>query len=87
LIYRCPDGHISFARELRHCGMKDCGKPAETISDKDIEWLYKISPNGLAISEKDLPKILDDKNMPKEVKEAVKEVFPDLKRKKRFGFV
>jgi hypothetical protein len=67
--------------------MKDCGKPAETISDKDIEWLYKISPNGLAISEKDLPKILDDKNMPKEVKEAVKEVFPDLKRKKRFGFV
>ncbi|HEU4605831.1 MAG TPA: hypothetical protein VFS46_06285 [Nitrososphaera sp.] len=41
----------------------------------------------MAISEKDLPKILDDKNMPKEVKEAVKEVFPDLKRKKRFGFV
>ena len=87
MICRCPDGHISFARELRHCGMKNCGKPAEIISDKDIEWLYKISPNGLAISEKDLHKILDDKNMPKEVKEVVKEVFPELKRKKRFGFV
>lgn len=67
--------------------MKGCGKPIETISDKDIEWLYKISPNGLAISEKDLHKMLDDKNMPKEVKEAVKEAFPELKRKKRFGFV
>lgn len=86
LIYRCADGHISFARELRHCGMKDCGQPAEIISDKDIEWLYKISPNGLAISEKDLHKILDDKNMPQEVKEAVKKVFPELKGRKRFWF-
>ena len=66
--------------------MKDCRKSIETISDKDIEWLYKISPNGLAINEKDLHKMLDDKNMLKEVKEAVKEVFPELKDRKRFWF-
>ena len=64
--------------------MKGCAKPAETISDKDIEWFYKISPGGLAMGEKDLHKILDDRNMPKEVKEAVKEVFPDLKGRKKF---
>ena len=87
MIYRCPDDHISFARELRHCGMKDCGKPVEIINNRDIEWFYKISPDGLTISERDLPKILDDRNMPKEVKEAMKKEFPNLKRKKRFGFV
>ena len=86
MIYRCHNGHISFARELRHCGLKDCRRSIATISDKDIEWLYKISPNGLAINEKDLYKMLDDKNMPKEVKEAVKEVFPELKDRKRFWF-
>ena len=67
--------------------MKGCGKPIETISEKDIGWLYKISPNGLSMNEKDLHMTLEDKNMPKEVKEAIKEVFPELKRKKRFGFV
>lgn len=66
--------------------MKGCGKPIETISDKDIEWLYKISPNGLAMHEKDLDKILEDKTMPKEVKDTVKEVFPGLKGRKRFWF-
>lgn len=67
--------------------MKGCDKLIETISDKDIEWLYKINPNGLAMNEKDLNLILEDKNMPKEVNEAIKEVFPKLKRRKRFGFV
>lgn len=85
MIYRCPDAHISFARELRYCGMKDCSKQIEVVSNADIEWLYKISPNGLAMSEKDLHKMLNDKNMPKEVKEAVKAAFPELKRK-RFWF-
>jgi hypothetical protein len=67
--------------------MKDCGKPVKIISDKDIDWFYKISPEGLAIQEKDLHMILEDKNMPNEVKEAVKDVFPELKRRKRFGFL
>jgi hypothetical protein len=83
LICKCPDGHISFARELRYCGMKGCGKPVTTVSNIDIEWFYKINPDGLAIEEKDLHKILQDRNMPKEVKEIMKETFPEL-RKPRF---
>jgi hypothetical protein len=67
--------------------MKGCGKPIDAISDKDIEWLYKISQNGLTMSEDDLDRLLGDKNMPKEVKETVREAFPELKRRKRFGFV
>ena len=67
--------------------MKGCGKPIDIISDKNIEWLYKISPNGLAMNEKDLNRFLEDKNMPNEVKETVREVFPQLKKSKRFGFV
>lgn len=67
--------------------MKGCGKPIDIISDKNIEWLYKISPNGLAMNEKDLNRLLEDKNMPNEVKETVREVFPQLKKRKRFGFV
>lgn len=59
----------------------------DIISDKNIEWLYKISPNGLAMNEKDLSRLLEDKNMPDEVKESVREVFPQLKKRKRFGFV
>jgi hypothetical protein len=86
MIYRCPDGHISFAKGLRYCGMKGCGRPIETVSDREIEWLYKINPNGLAMNERDLHKMLEDRNMPKEVKEAVKEVFPELKHRKRFWF-
>lgn len=67
--------------------MKGCSKPVKIISDKDIEWFYKISPGGLAMQQQDLHMILEDKNMPKDVKEAVKDVFPELKRRKRFGFV
>lgn len=86
MIYRCPDGHISFAKQLQYCRMKGCGKPIEIISEQDIEWLYKINPSGLAMNEKDLNKILEDKNMPNEVKEAVKQVFPELKEKKKRRF-
>ena len=67
--------------------MKGCGKPIKIISGRDMEWFYKISSGGLAVQEKDLHLILEDKNMPKEVKEAVKDVFPELKRRKRFGFL
>ena len=85
MIYRCPDGHISFARELRYCGMKGCSKQIEVVSKADLEWLYKISPDGLAMNEKDLRKVLGDKDMPKEVKDGLKEAFPELK-KRRFWF-
>ena len=84
LIYRCAGGHISFAKELQYCGSKDCGQRIDAISDMDIEWFYKISPTGLAINEKDLNMILSDKNMPEDVKKSLMEVFPGLKKKKRF---
>lgn len=67
--------------------MKGCDKPIEPISDRDIEWFYKISPDGLAMNEKDLHMMMEDKNMPKEVKKAIEEIFPEQKvRKKRFWF-
>lgn len=78
LIYRCVAGHISFAKELKYCGMKDCRESIDKVSDIEIEWFYKISPNGLAIPEKDLDMILKDRNMPKDVKKAVKEIIPYL---------
>ena len=87
MIYRCLDGHVSFSKELQHCGMKGCGRSVDAISDADIEWFYKISPDGLAINEKDLHMIIEDKNMPKEAKQAVKEAFPNLEKgRKRFWF-
>ena len=68
--------------------MKGCEREIEAISDKDIEWFYKISPEGLAIKEKDLHLILKDRNMPKETKAAVLELFPELgQRKWKFWLV
>lgn len=78
MIYRCQDGHISFSKQLYSCGMKGCGLPVETVSDEDIEWFYRISAGGLAINERDLHMILEDRNMPRKVKEAVRRVFPGI---------
>jgi hypothetical protein len=86
LIYRCANGHINFAKDLQYCGSKDCGQRIDAISDADIEWFYKINPTGLAINEKDLNMIIKDKNMPEEVKNAIREAFPQLAQKKRFWF-
>jgi hypothetical protein len=80
MIYRCSDGHISFSRDLRYCGMKGCSKSVDVISEKDVEWFYKISPDGLAIPEKDLHMIIEDRNMPKDVKKEIREIFPYLKK-------
>ncbi len=85
MIYRCAAGHISFAKSLMHCGMKGCELSVDTVSDTDVEWFYRISPDGLAIDEKDLRMILEDKNMPKEVKEIIRQTFPHA-RKKGFRF-
>ncbi len=82
MIYRCFNGHISFARKLFQCGMKGCERPVDVISEIDIDWLYKISPEGLSMKEDDLHKILGDKNMPKEVKDMISETFPGLKKKR-----
>lgn len=81
MIYRCAEGHISFAKELARCGMRGCEKPVDVVSEINIEWFYGISLEGLAINEADMHKILEDRNMPKEVKEMVKKIFPQLKKK------
>lgn len=81
MIYRCAEGHISFAKNLVHCGMKGCTLSVDTMSDADVEWFYRISPEGLAINETDLHMILEDRNMPKEVKEMIKQTFPNVKKK------
>ena len=84
MIYRCPDGHISFARELKYCGMKDCGGDIQVISNAEIDWFYRISESGLAIREEDLHMIIEDKNMPDETKSRLIQVFPVLKKRRRF---
>lgn len=61
--------------------MRGCKKPIDVVSKINIEWFYRISPEGLAINEADMDKILEDRSMPKEVKEMVKKTFPQLKKK------
>jgi hypothetical protein len=86
LIYRCSAGHVSFAKDLRRCGMKGCELSVDVISEHDIDWFYKINPDGLAINEKDLNQIVRDKNMPEAVKNEIRKIFPQAMRKKRFWF-
>ncbi len=81
MIYRCAAGHVSFARELARCGMKGCELSVDAVSDADVEWFYRISPDGLAINEADLHMILEDRNMPEEVKETVRKTFPRAKKR------
>jgi hypothetical protein len=66
--------------------MKGCGKRIDVISDTDIVWFYRIIPDGLAINKKDLHIILEDKTMPNYVKAAVRQVFPELEKRKRIWF-
>ena len=79
MIYECPKGHISFTRDsLEYCGMKGCGKAIIIISPLDIDWFYKINPHGLCIERKELHKIAEDPNIPKDAKNKVKEVFSEF---------
>ena len=66
--------------------MKGCKLSVDVISEREIDWFYKINPTGLAISEKDLKMIIRDKNMPEVVKNAIAEIFPRAMRKNRFWF-
>jgi hypothetical protein len=58
--------------------MKGCASSIAAVSDLDIEWFYKISPEGLAMNEVDLHMILKDDNMPKDVKKLVRQTFPQV---------
>jgi hypothetical protein len=58
--------------------MKGCNKSTNVISPIDIKWFYKISELGLCIDRKDLHKIIEDPNIPREVKKQITKVFPHL---------
>jgi ABC-type dipeptide/oligopeptide/nickel transport system ATPase component len=73
MICECSEGHISFSKDnLNICGMSGCGKATLIISPIDIKWFYKIQEKGLCIHRKDLYKIIEDPNMPKDVKKQIK---------------
>jgi hypothetical protein len=76
MIYECPQGHISFSKDsLYICGMKGCGKTTVVLSPIDINWFYKINKTGLCINRSELHKIIEDPNMPNNVKRQIQEVF------------
>ena len=76
MIYECQGGHISFIKnDLNTCGMKGCNKSTVIISTIDIKWFYKISEIGLSIDRKDLQKIIEDPNMPRDVKKEITKIF------------
>jgi CO dehydrogenase nickel-insertion accessory protein CooC1 len=79
MIYECPSGHISFSKDnLDICGKGGCGKATVIISPIDIKWFYKIQETGLCIDRTDLYKIIEDPNMPKDVKKQINKIFPHL---------
>ena len=80
MIYECQQGHICFSKEddLNTCAMTGCTKSTIVISSIDIKWFYKINKLGLCIDRNDLYKIIEDPNMPKEVKKQITKVFRHL---------
>ena len=68
MISECSNDHICFGKDLSTCAMNDCGRPTVIISPLDIKWFYKINESGLCINRKDLHMIIEDQNMPKDVK-------------------
>jgi hypothetical protein len=83
MISECSSGHICFGKgDLSSCAMKDCGRPTLIISPIDIKWFYKINKSGLCINRKDLYMLIEDQNMPKDVKKTVLRIFPHLEGRK-----
>jgi hypothetical protein len=79
MISECSSGRICFGKgDLSSYGMKDCGRPTVIISHIDVKWFYKINELGLYINRKDLPMIIEDPNMPKDVKKTTLRIFPHL---------
>lgn len=76
MIYECPSKHISFSKDdLTNCGMRGCNKQTVILSTSDIKWFYKINKNGLCINRTDLHMIIEDPNMPKDVKKQIQKIF------------
>ncbi len=77
MIYECQQGHICFSanNDLDKCAMTGCTKSTIAVSPIDIKWFYKISKLGLCIDKKDLHKIVEDPNMPTNVKKQIARIF------------
>jgi len=76
MIYECPNKHVCFSKdELSNCGMRDCNKQTVKLSLENIKWFYKINKNGLCINRDDLHMILEDPNMPTDVKTKIQSIF------------
>lgn len=83
MISECSSGHICFGkRDLSSCRMNDCGRTTVIISPTDIKWFYKINELGLCINRKDLHMIMEDQNLPKDVKKTILRIFPHLEGRK-----
>jgi hypothetical protein len=80
MIYECQQGHICFSSkdDLDTCVMTGCTKSTVVISPIDIKWFYKINKQGLCINRIDLHKIIEDPNMPRDVKKQITKIFPQL---------
>jgi hypothetical protein len=79
MIYECPENHICFSKEdLSICAMRGCNKTTIIISPINIDWFYKINKTGLCITKNDLHKIIEDPNMPKQVKKQIGKIFFNL---------
>src|SRR5215204_4894066 len=79
MIYECPQGHICFSKDnLDVCGMKGCNRSTLIIDPININWFYKISETGLCINRSEIHKIIEDPNMPKDVKKQIQKVFMQL---------
>jgi hypothetical protein len=76
MIYECPSKHICFSKDkLTSCGMSSCRKQTVNVSLENINWFYKIDKNGLCINRDDLHFIIEDPNMPDDVKKKIRKIF------------
>jgi hypothetical protein len=79
MIFECPSGHICFSKDdLTTCGMRGCNKQTDILSCDDIKWFYKINKSGLCITRTDLHMIIQDPNMPKDVKKQMQKIFTNI---------
>lgn len=61
--------------QLTSCGMTGCRKQTVNVSLEDINWFHKINKNGLCINRDDLHFIIEDPNMPHDVKKKIRKIF------------
>ncbi|MGC2386240.1 MAG: hypothetical protein WA460_04100 [Nitrososphaeraceae archaeon] len=55
--------------------MNGCSRSTLIVDPIDIKWFYKISETGLCINKNEIHKIIEDPNMPKDVKKQIRKVF------------